>query len=227
MKYLSKLQIRTVDSHTIFLGIDSDWSRLTLPWISRDIGILIGQLEEPNKKHNDPLERLSALKICLTQLDIAYEKSLSDSSPKILKEAKRFYKEAEVIEIKELHNYSENSELIVTTNISELLIYEEIIQKHLGVISLLVYSDQAVILGPILSGKDYCLFCYRYLLAIPFGLRVADRESEENRFLEIGLRLGAVVERDTKETLFFDGKEITVKPFLPFVGCPTCFEKSS
>ncbi|RUM76592.1 MAG: hypothetical protein DSZ11_00370 [Sulfurovum sp.] len=230
MKYLSKLKIRTVDSHTIFLGIDSHWSRLTLPWISRDIGLLIGQIEEPNQKDDDPLERLSALKICLTQLSVTYEKSLlstSDNSNIVVKKADSFYQEAKVIEIKELHNHSESSELIVTTNISELLIYEETIQKHLGVISILVYSDQAVILGPILRGEDYCLFCYRYLLAIPFGLRVADRESEENRFLELGLRLGAVVQRDTKDTLLFDGKDITVKPFLPFVGCPTCFEKSS
>ena len=224
MKNLANLQITTVDSHTIFLGIDSSWLRLTLPWISRDIGLLMGQLEEPNKKHNDPLERLSALKISLTQLGVASKKTLSVDS---LKVAKEFYKKAEVIALKDLDNYNEKSELIVTTTVSELLLYEQGIQKYLGVISLVVYSDQAVILGPILTGTDYCLFCYRHLLAIPFGLRVADKKSEEDRFLELGIGLGAVVNRDNKETLFFDGKEITVNPFLPFVGCPSCFTKSS
>ena len=231
---LEKLQIRTINAHTIFLGMGNEWSRLSLPWISRDIAMLIAQLEEPEINHDDPLERLSLLKMFLTQLSGRFEHSKSSINEKTEKEKielspKAFYREAEPIALKELVHHKASPKLIVRTDVSELLLHEEVIKRHEGLISLLVYSDQAVMLGSVLSGSRHCLFCYRHLLAVPFGLRNPNKVEEENRFLELGMQLGSMVERKLEENLLFNGESIELTPMHPFIGCPHCFqeEKSS
>ena len=225
MKYLNKLQIRTVDTHTVLLGLEGRWSRLSLPWVSRDIGMLIAQLEEKNRTDDDPLERLSALKICLTQLQHASQQS-NTLIKQEREEAKLFYNEAKVIPLRELIHHKEEQGLIVTARVSELLLNEQAIQNHVGYLSLLLYSDQAVMLSPVILGKDYCPFCYRHLLAIPFGLRTPYKGREEEAFLETGIQLGKMLERGENETLYFEGKAIELEPLLPFIGCPTCHTKA-
>ena len=227
MKNLKQLKIRTIDSHTVLLGINDHWFRLNLPWISRDIGMLIGQLEQSGQEHDDPLERLPVLKILLTQLSLTSEEKSTPQKQTSTEDAKLFYSEAMIIPLKALEKHRDEPKLIVTTTISELLLYEKDISKHKGLISLLVYSDQAMVLGTILKGIDYCPFCYRHLLATPFGLSTPNREKEEKQFLKLGFQLGKIVERKEEEMLFFDGKSIKVEPFRPFIGCPSCFSNES
>ncbi len=222
---MKKLKIRLIDTHNIILlGIEEHWIRLSLPWIARDIAELLGQLESKTTV-SDPLERLPILKMTLTQLQLrSTQKESKKSSPKSPKE---FYVNGHLVTIDKLDKVDKMQDVIVVSKASELVTFENVITEHKGIISLLVYSDQAVMLSPLFRSEEYCLFCYRYLIALPFGLSSQSKKEDEKNFLEVGRVLGKTVERDVSETLFFDGKNIEVKPFVPFIGCPHCSKDES
>ena len=224
MKNLNSLKIRLIDTHIILLGIEEHWIRLSLPWIARDIAELLGQVESKTTS-DDPLERLPILKMTLTQLQIrSTQKELKNSS---LKSPKEFYTNGHLVTIDKLNEVDKMQDVLVVSKASELMTFENSIKEHQGWISLLIYSDQAVMLSPLFRADEYCLFCYRYLIALPFGLTSQSKKEDEKNFLDVGVVLGKTVKRDTSETLFFDGKKIEVKPFVPFIGCPHCSKDES
>ena len=225
MKNLSNLKIRLIDTHIILLGMEEHWIRLSLPWIARDIAALLGQLESERTPNDDPLERLPILKMTLTQLQIrSTQKELKNSSEKTPQD---FYANRHFVTIDKLDKVDKMHDVIILCQASELVIFEKYIKKHKGWMSLLVYSDQAVMLGPLLRAENYCLFCYRYLVALPFGLATQSKKEDKENFLNAGLTLGKTVKREAKDTLFFDGKNIEVKPLKPFIACPHCSKDES
>jgi len=225
MKNLSNLKIRLIDTHIVLLGMEEDWIRLSLPWIARDIAELLGQLEREITSLSDPLERLPILKMTLTQLQLLSTQKKSKSMTE--KTSKEFYTNGHFITIDKLDKVDKMQDVIIICQAFELVTFEKYIKKHKGWISLLVYSDQAVILGPLLRGEEYCLFCYRYLVALPFGLDTQSKKEDKENFLDVGLALGKTVKREVKDTLLFDGKNIEVKPFKPFIACPHCSKDES
>lgn len=224
------LQARILDMHTVLLGKNKRWIRLSLPWLARDIATLIqsSQKDAKDKETLDPLNRLPALRMVLMQLEVTTE---TEIEVEMEEEWYRFgnsscslsyHSQAKIIHVGE--PIPVNGNICYVCDPLSLLEFETLfIHRHPNaLLSLLVYTDQALMIGPILPTKAYCPVCFAYLASIQLGLPTTDPQ-QEKIFLQTGLALARSTTRKLNESVFFDGKMLELKPFTPFIGCPHCF----
>jgi hypothetical protein len=211
------LQVRIIDMHTVLLGGDKHWLRLSLPWLSRDISLLMEQIRVGADE--DKLERIPALRAALIQLDNR-EPDIVDSPSKTI--CPRVY-HCEAMTVHAGKPVPATAPIVYLCTPQQFLELDKLLlQREKGaLLSIIVYSENAVMVGPVLPGKNYCPLCLGYLAAPMFGLQNKDTERRKV-MLDTGLALARSVSRKPTDTIKFDSKALDIHPFQPFIGCPEC-----
>jgi hypothetical protein len=220
---IEHLQARIIDMHTVILGKHNQWVRLSLPWLARDIASLIDQIRTDEITESNTLDRIPALRFALAKLNVNQPSDetihsvieMPTISPVQYHRDSLIVKAGEAVPTKE--------DITYLCKPQDLLNIETIItQRQKGaLLAIVCYSENAVMLGPILPTSAFCSLCFSYLAAPTFGLETRGGEDEKS-MLNTALALAQSVRRQQNDTVIFDKKSLIISDFIPFIGCPTC-----
>ena len=214
----TNLQARLIDLHTVVLGNDERWMRLSLPWLARDLAQLLTIIRTDSVGDPADAQRLTALRLVLARLE---DETAENESPTSTLCPQTHFRQATLIGQDE--TLPEIGPVVWRCHPSALLDLEAALagRDPNAATALLVVSAQAVIASPVLPTQRFCPLCFRYLAAPVFGLQ-ADESVEEQAMTAVGLALARTVERQSSDALIYDRRGLEIEPFVPFIGCPQC-----
>jgi hypothetical protein len=221
----SGLRVRILDMHTVSLGRDGHWTALSLPWLARDLPHLMTRLAAGDGATGDgagaDAQRLAALRLVLATLD-AGETSTAPAAlagPPI--DARDHHHAAKRINAG--RPLPPEGPLVILARPAELLdLWPAVAARRPGsAVSVIVYSDLGVLVGPTVQSERLCPLCFRFMTGIELGLDGEDARAA-TAMRTLGLALARALPRSADDTLILRDGQLRCEPFVPYIGCPTC-----